>query len=192
MKQGQTYHEVGCNCGWCLIGDTKHPMKEIKINRIEPDSVSIKDMKCQATFKDCCQYPKCDCNRPVTSAVINSTEFPRDKRLAEIEANLAEGYVGGMTEYWQRQKDFLLSEKRQEIADVLDGPEQECYPLDAYVTDPSHGGKVICHKCGCFIQEKDHIGYRDHQHNNEFPKEHFHKDCYNPYEHYYGLDRPID
>lgn len=77
MKQGQTYHVLGCDCDFCKLGDTKH----------------------------------------------------RAKILAEYEANLAGPYVGGMTEYWQRCKDFLLSEKGQETTDVLDRPEQECYPV---------------------------------------------------------------
>lgn len=54
----------------------------------------------------------------------------RDERLAELEEKLNGKYVGGMTEYWQRQKEFLLSEKGQEISDVLDGPDQECFPLE--------------------------------------------------------------
>jgi len=30
-------------------------------------------MDCQATFKEHCQYPKCDCDRkPVTAAIINA------------------------------------------------------------------------------------------------------------------------
>jgi hypothetical protein len=63
---------------------------------------------------------------------------------------------------------------------------------DLHVTDPSHGGKVTCHKCNGFILHRDWVPYWDHQHKDEFPKEHFHKDCYNRYEHYYGLDKPID
>jgi hypothetical protein len=142
------------------------------------------------------------------------------ERLTELEVKLAGEYVGGMTEYWQRCKDHLLSEKGQEITDVLDGPEQECYPVcqkgmtkdtcpynpnlgcdcganppngNFHVTDPTHGGKVTCYKCGGFILERDHQGYwADHQSKDEFPMDSFHKDCYNPYEHYYGLDKPID
>lgn len=137
----------------------------------------------------------------ITAAQINSTEFPRDKkleRLAELEEKLSGEYVGGMTEYWQRCKDFLLSQKGQKIADVLDGPEQKCYPTyittdgDFYVTNPVHGGKVTCHKCNGFIKKKDSVPYLDHQHRDDFPRYHFHKDCYNPYEHYYGIDKPID
>lgn len=86
----------------------------------------------------------CDCDRPVTAEVINSTDFPRDKRLAEVEAKLAGDYVGGMTEFWQRQKAFLLSEKGQEIADVLDGPEQECYPIEC----SKECRCEICRYCG--------------------------------------------
>lgn len=127
MKQGQTVHHPTCECDFCRLGETLNPTR------------------CQATFKEHCQYPKCDCDRLMKAkreeyltAEINSTEFPRlerilaagrSERLAELEEKLAGKYVGGMTEYWQRCKDFLLSEKGQEIADVLDGPEQECYPL---------------------------------------------------------------
>lgn len=150
-------------------------------------------MKCQATFKKHCQYPKCDCDRPVNASAI---------------------------------REFLLTEKGQEIADVLDGPEQECYPLcvkgmtketcpynpklgcdcganaaytakmypdngDFYVTGPQHGGKVTCYKCNGFIVEKDDEPYWEYPDKKKILA-HFHKDCYNPYEHYYGLDKPID
>lgn len=135
---------------------------------------------CQATFKKHCQYPKCDCDRPVTSEVIFG--------------------------------------KTLEIADVLDGPDQECYPVcqkgmtkdtcpynpnlgcdcranppngNFYVTDPSHGGKVTCHKCAGFILEKDYEPYWEYPDKTKVLA-HFHKDCYNGYEHYYGLDRGID
>ena len=62
----------------------------------------------------------------------------------------------------------------------------------AYITNPTHGGKVTCHKCGQFIAENEGEGYLDHQHKNDFPAVWFHKECFNQYEHYYGLDRPID
>lgn len=64
--------------------------------------------------------------------------------------------------------------------------------LDAHVTDPVHGGKVTCHKCNGFIIAKEHVGYWYAQHKDEFPKHHFHKECFNRYEHYYGIDKPID
>lgn len=65
-----------------------------------------------------------------------------------------------------------------EIMDVFDGPEQECY-----VTNPLHGGKATCHTCQEFIvNEKFVMNYGVY----------FHKDCWNGYEHYYGLDKPID
>lgn len=129
-------------------------MTQIKGNGLRNDDgelmyVSDREQICQATFKNHCQYPKCDCDRTVKWEVI------------------------------------------EDIMDVLDGPEQECYPL-VYVTDPAHGGKVTCHKCNGFIAEDDDLGYMDHQHTNEFPLIHFHKKCYNGYEHYYGLDRGID
>jgi hypothetical protein len=52
------------------------------------------------------------------------------------------------------------------------------------VTDPQHGGKVNCHKCNKWIyMDQDHIQY---------DWAWFHEECFNPYEHYYGLDKPID
>jgi len=52
-------------------------------------------------------------------------------------------------------------------------------------TDPTHGGKIDCHKCGNWI-------YEDQEH-VEFDKGvFFHEDCFNRYEHYYGLNKPID
>lgn len=61
-----------------------------------------------------------------------------------------------------------------------------------YITNPAHGGKVTCHKCNSFIAEDDGLGYRNHQHRDEFPNTWFHKKCFNRYEHYYGLDKPVD
>lgn len=83
-------------------------------------------MPCQATFKEHCQFPKCDCDR------------------------------------WVK-------------------------------TNPNHGGKIDCHKCGGWIYEDEgEVGFWNHQHRDEFPHVWFHKDCFNRYEHYYGLDKPID
>lgn len=62
----------------------------------------------------------------------------------------------------------------------------------AYITNPAHGGKITCYKCGGFIEEGDEEGYWDHQHCDEFPAYHFHKKCFNQYDHYYGIDKPID
>lgn len=56
-----------------------------------------------------------------------------------------------------------------------------------FLTNPVHGGKVTCYKCGGFIPEGNEIGL-DHL----YPEIWFHQDCFNPYEHYYGLDKPID
>lgn len=72
--------------------------------------------------------------------------------------------------------------------ELLDGPSH----FSHHLTNPAHGGKVCCHKCGGFILEEDAVGYWSFQHKDEFPHDHFHKDCYNQYEHYYGLDKPID
>lgn len=57
-----------------------------------------------------------------------------------------------------------------------------------YITNPAHGGKVTCHKCGGFIEEDEAVAYR----NVDKPIVLFHKECFNVYEHYYGLNRPID
>lgn len=56
-----------------------------------------------------------------------------------------------------------------------------------FVTDPVHGGKVTCHKCNGFIQEKELFTFR-----GEMTRVQFHEDCFNRYEHYYGLDKPLD
>jgi len=64
--------------------------------------------------------------------------------------------------------------------------------MEKFVTNPAHGGKVTCHKCNGFIDEDVWVPYWDHQHKTEFARYHFHQDCFNPYEHYYGIDRPID
>lgn len=54
-----------------------------------------------------------------------------------------------------------------------------------YITDPIHGGKITCHKCCGFITEMyPYVVYS--------PGVYFHYDHYNGYEHYYGLDKPID
>lgn len=29
MKTGETYHEYGCSCGWCLTGETRFPITEV-------------------------------------------------------------------------------------------------------------------------------------------------------------------
>lgn len=61
-----------------------------------------------------------------------------------------------------------------------------------YVTNSVHGGKITCHKCQGFITGQEAVPYWDHQHRDEWPAKWFHEHCYNQYEHYYGLDRPID
>lgn len=53
-----------------------------------------------------------------------------------------------------------------------------------FITNPVHGGKVTCYKCSGFIRGGDEYWYS--------PGVFFHKDCFNHYEHYYGLDKPID
>ncbi len=71
------------------------------------------------------------------------------------------------------------------------GNYEDRHPSD-FVVDPTHSGKATCHKCHKWIEENEYLGYYDFQHKYEFPKAHFHKRCYNNYEHYYGLDKPID
>jgi hypothetical protein len=60
-----------------------------------------------------------------------------------------------------------------------------------YVTNPVHGGKETCHKCNGFIKRGEHLIFTNCGGDQEFDVN-FHRDCFNPYEHYYGLDRPID
>lgn len=52
------------------------------------------------------------------------------------------------------------------------------------LTKAAHGGKITCHKCSALLTEDAVI--------MEFEGVHFHVDCFNRYEHYYGLDKPID
>lgn len=61
-----------------------------------------------------------------------------------------------------------------------------------FVTNPAHGGKVTCHTCGDFIEEGEGFSYIEIHNNQDVTTGYFHKKCYNQYEHYYGLDKPID
>lgn len=79
--------------------------------------------------------------------------------------------------------DYALSEHNRK---------EYCALAEMHVTDPSHGGKVTCYKCNGFILVKEAQSYLDHQHKDEFPSVWFHRKCFNIYEHYYGLDKPID
>lgn len=60
---------------------------------------------------------------------------------------------------------------------------------DEHVIDLSHGGKVTCHRCNGFIKGAELLIYHPE---DVLDGAQFHKECFNPYEHYYGLDRPID
>ena len=72
----------------------------------------------------------------------------------------------------------------------------------SYITNPTHGGKVMCHKCNGFILEGEGTTFDKLVHPNDLPEIlqntvwpetiWFHTECFNRYEHYYGLDRPID
>lgn len=53
-----------------------------------------------------------------------------------------------------------------------------------FITNPIHGGKVTCYKCSGFIRGGDEYWYST----GVF----FHRDCFSHYEHYYGLDKPLD
>lgn len=61
--------------------------------------------------------------------------------------------------------------------------------MERFVTNPMHGGKVTCHKCGGFIEEGDELTFPE---GNALHGHWWHEHCYNTYEHYYGLDKPID
>lgn len=63
-----------------------------------------------------------------------------------------------------------------------------------YITNPVHGGKVTCHTCGGFIKEGDCTVYGDYEtiEGGGAPIAWFHTEHFNRYEHYYGLDKPID
>lgn len=59
-----------------------------------------------------------------------------------------------------------------------------------YITDQVTRENVLCHKCGLFIIAGEGHRYPE----SDFLKDDvwFHVNCYNRYEHYYGLDKPID
>lgn len=61
-----------------------------------------------------------------------------------------------------------------------------------FITDHRHGGKVTCHKCNGFIEEGTGGLYKNHPNDEIFPATWFHHECFNRYEHYYGLDKPLD
>lgn len=57
-----------------------------------------------------------------------------------------------------------------------------------WATDIVHGGKITCHKCNSFLE-------RELAEDPWFEYEsgiYFHTKCFNRYEHYYGLDKPLD
>ena len=62
----------------------------------------------------------------------------------------------------------------------------------SYITNPIHGGKITCHKCNGFIQEGEGKEFVNHPNDDYFPPTWFHTRCFNRYEHYYGLDKPLD
>ena len=59
-----------------------------------------------------------------------------------------------------------------------------------YVTNPAHGGKVTCEKCSSFIDENS-VYWTVKTSILEYTV-YIHDKCYNAYEHYYGLNKPID
>lgn len=50
----------------------------------------------------------------------------------------------------------------------------------------------ICHKCKDVIKEGEGKPYINHPNDDSFEPTWFHHKCFNRYEHYYGLDRPLD
>jgi len=101
-----------------------------------------------------------------------------------------------MTQSYQNCRDYLASlcdcennaqckyhpqyylRKNTEVFDVLDGPKQECFP--------------ICHKCDKLIEKGTGKEFTGHPNDVAFPPTWFHHECFNRYEHYYGLDKPAD
>lgn len=79
-------------------------------------------------------------------------------------------------ELWLKEQHEKLTEKINKTASPF------------YVTNPIHGGKVTCEKCGGFIEE----GNSEWIHDEWKVKRYFHRTCFNRYEHYYGFNRPID
>lgn len=79
-----------------------------------------------------------------------------------------------------------------ECTDPMDcGSLQSCHNKSSvnYITNRTHGGKVTCHKCNDFILTGKGVlyprgGFRD-------TDTWFHVKCFDRYEHYYGLDKPI-
>lgn len=95
-----------------------------------------------------CTFPNCECQHPpekcffkpenqVTSERINSTEFPRLKRIEKEkefwEQEIKDNPNHPTNMYCEREisrlKRLMNDPAFQEVMDVLDGPDQECYPL---------------------------------------------------------------
>lgn len=55
--------------------------------------------------------------------------------------------------------------------------------------DPITEETGLCHKCLKPIIEAERLIFHPE---DALDGAQFHKSCFNPYEHYYGLDRPID
>ena len=58
------------------------------------------------------------------------------------------------------------------------------------VTNPAHGGKVDCAKCSKWIYEEQ--AHRTIEGTLKGYTLYLHEACFNPYEHYYGYNKPID
>jgi len=61
----------------------------------------------------------------------------------------------------------------------------------------SNGEFIKCHKCDLYLTVGHGRKFEDLVHPNdkpmkEYPDVWFHIACFNRYEHYYGLDKPID
>jgi len=139
----------------------------------------------------------------VASGKINNWEFPEYDRLEDATKRFfaildIQEYSDNSQTYFRPNKmnletrkiDSIRVHNTAELRDVLKQmKELSGYNLgqEKYVTDPTHGGKVTCHKCNGFIREENLYVFR-----GEMTIVRFHKHCFNQYDHYYGLDKPID
>lgn len=49
-----------------------------------------------------------------------------------------------------------------------------------------------CHKCEKPIEDGEGKEFTNHPNDVSFPPTWFHNRCFNRYQHYYGLDKPLD
>lgn len=53
-------------------------------------------------------------------------------------------------------------------------------------------GPHTCHKCKLLIEDGDGKEFINYPNDEPFLATWFHDKCFNRYEHYYGLDKPVD